>query len=293
MWIGLSMALAALSLCLFCWWLCKPITAAPAGAAALDSAAARSRLLCILWPWIEALAPICRSFLSWRLRRRLDTLLHRSGMRAPWTAHHLCAFQCVLALLSGAAVALATYRGLSLPSVLGCAIVTGMIVACWPVQRLRERIRRRSLAMSREFPFLLDMVTLCVEAGLNLHGALQQAAHNGPPGPLREELHHMLSDVRAGMSRQEALGYWAQRCDLPALHHFVAAVAQADQSGMSLGPVLRAQSDQRRSERFLRAEKLALEAPVKMMFPLIFCIFPCSFLIIAFPIAAKFMVLAE
>jgi len=159
--------------------------------------------------------------------------------------------------------------------------------------RLREAIKLRKLAISRAFPFMLDMVTLCVEAGLNLHGALQQAAANGPPGPLSDELQHMLADIRAGAPRKEAMSTWAERCDLPAMRHFVAAVAQADQFGMSLGPVLRAQADQRRNERFLRAEKLAQEAPVKMMFPLIFCIFPCTFLIIAFPIAAKFLELLE
>ena len=65
------------------------------------------------------------------------------------------------------------------------------------------------------------------------------------------------------------------------------ALSQADQLGMSLGPLLRAQSEQRRNERFLRAEKLALEAPVKMLFPMVFCIFPCTFLIIGFPVAVK------
>lgn len=172
-------------------------------------------------------------------------------------------------------------------------MAAAVTAAAWPVQRIRERIRKRQVLMSREFPFFLDMVTLCVEAGQNLHGALQQAAHNGPAGPLRDELHHMLSDVRAGMPRQEAMDTWAQRCDLPAVHRFVATMALADQSGMSLGPVLRAQADQRRNERFLHAEKLAMQAPVKLMFPLVFCIFPCSFLIIAFPIAAKFLALAE
>jgi len=69
----------------------------------------------------------------------------------------------------------------------------------------------------------------------------------------------------------------------------VTALAQADQLGMSLGPLLRAQAEQRRGERFLRAEKLALEAPVKMLFPMVFCIFPCTFLIIGFPIVVKLL----
>lgn len=287
MWIGLSMMLAAVSLCLLCWWLGRPL-ARPAG----NAPAARALPVRLLWPWVRALAPVCRPLMSWRLRRRIDELLHRAGMQALWSAHELCALQCVAGLTAGGLAALAVLRLFSPWGLLACVTVVAVLAAAWPVQHLRERIQRRRLAMAREFPFFLDMVTLCVEAGLNLHGALQQAAHNGPAGPLRDELHHMLSDVRTGMPRNEALSVWAQRCDLPAVHQFVAAMALADQSGMSLGPVLRAQADQRRNERFLRAEKMAMQAPVKMMFPLIFCIFPCSFLIIGFPIAAKFLALA-
>src|SRR5690606_9358816 len=103
----------------------------------------------------------------------------------------------------------------------------------------------------------------------------------------------MLADVRTGMSRVEALERWSQRCDLTGLRQLVSAVAQAEQSGMSLGPALRAQSEQQRTERFLRAEELALQAPVKMMLPLVLCIFPCSFLIIGFPIAGKFLALLD
>lgn len=247
----------------------------------------------LLWPWVQALAPLCRPFMSWHLRLRLERLLHQAGVQEDWTPHHLCAWQCVLAMLWASVAALLMQRSLAPVSTLMCALVVAALAAAWPWQRLRERIRQRKTAMLREFPFMLDMITLCVEAGLNLHGALRQAALNGPAGPLRDELHHMLSDIRAGAARQEALAQWAMRCDMAPLHHFVGAIAQAEQSGMNLGPVLRAQADQRRNERFLQAEKLALEAPVKMMFPLIFCIFPCSFLIIAFPIAVQFLALWE
>lgn len=288
MWIWISMGCAALSLYLLSWWGGRPYIR---GAAAIRSA--HSLPLRAIWPWVDALAAVCGPLMSWHMRRRLDKLLRQAGMPEPWSPRHLCAFQCLAAAAAGGATVWAAHRSLPAPSLLTCAIVSTVLGALWPLRRVAERIRRRKRAMLRELPFLLDMVTLCVEAGLNLHGALRQAAHNGPPGPLRDELRHMLSDIRTGASRHSALAHWAQRCDLPALHHFVGAVAQAGQSGMSLGPVLRAQADQRRSERFQRAEKLALEAPVKLMFPLITCIFPCSFLIIAFPIAGKFLALTE
>jgi tight adherence protein C len=78
--------------------------------------------------------------------------------------------------------------------------------------------------------------------------------------------------------------------DIPAVSSFVATLIQAEATGMSLGPILRAQADQRRIERFARAEKLAMEAPVKMLFPLIAFIFPCVFAILLFPIVMKLMV---
>jgi len=159
----------------------------------------------------------------------------------------------------------------------------------WPLYWLREQGAARQRHMLRELPFLLDMTTLCVEAGLNLQGALQQAAHHGPVGPLRQELRHALADMRTGMPRLEAMHRMAARTGLPALRQLATSLGQADQLGMSLGPLLRAQAEQRRSERFLRAEKLALEAPVKMLFPMVFCIFPCTFLIIGFPVAAKLL----
>jgi len=287
MWIWISMGLTACSLYLLCWWFSRPFVQNRDVPPAV-----RPLLLRMIWPWVDALEPVCRPLMSWHMRRRTEDLLQKAGAQNTWSPSHLRAFQCVLALLAAAAAVSALHRHLSPPMVLASAVALALFAASWPVQRMGERIRRRKRMMSREFPFLLDMITLCVEAGLNLHGALRQAANNGPAGPLRDELHHTLSDIRTGASRSDALTQWAQRCDLPALHHFVAAIAQAEQSGMSLGPVLRAQADQRRNERFLRAEKLALEAPVKMMFPLIFCIFPCSFLIIAFPIAGKFLALA-
>ena len=288
MWIWISMGLAACSLYLLCWWFGRPYVQRP------DSPQAELPLsVRLLWPWVDAFAPVCRRFMSWHMRRKLEHVLRQAGAHEAWSPHHLCAYQCLLALLAGGAMTFTVHRILAPPAMLIGSLLVALLIGGWPLLRLRERIQRRKLMMLREFPFMLDMVTLCVEAGLNLHGALRQAALNGPAGPLREELHYMLSDIRAGVSRQDALAQWAQRCNLPALHHFVSAVSQAEQSGMSLGPVLRTQADQRRSERFLRAEKQALEAPVKMMFPLVFCIFPCSFLIIAFPIAVQFLALWE
>jgi tight adherence protein C len=130
---------------------------------------------------------------------------------------------------------------------------------------------------------------LCVESGLNLSGAIQQAVDKGPVGALKDEFARVLRDIRAGKPRSEALRELASRMDMAAVSSFVSTLIQAEATGMNLGPILRAQADQRRVERFARAEKLAMEAPVKLLFPLIFFIFPCVFAILMFPIVMKFM----
>lgn len=159
----------------------------------------------------------------------------------------------------------------------------------YPSIWLRDLLLRRKSELLKSIPFYLDIITLCVEAGLNMQGAMGQAVAKGPKGVLREEFQRVLRDIRAGKARADSLRSMAERLAEPNIASFVTAVIQAEKMGMNLGPVLRVQADQRRSERFLRAEKLAMEAPVKMLFPLIAFIFPCTFIVLFFPIAMKFM----
>jgi tight adherence protein C len=170
------------------------------------------------------------------------------------------------------------------------AVVIGALCGwVYPAIWLRDRTEQRRRQLLRALPFYLDIVTLCVEAGLNFQGAVQQAVDKGPEGVLRDELQRVLRDIRAGKARADALRAMADRLNEPVIASFVSAVIQAETMGMNLGPVLRAQADQRRTERFLRAEKLAMEAPVKMLFPLIAFIFPCTFIVLFFPIVMKFV----
>jgi len=159
----------------------------------------------------------------------------------------------------------------------------------WPEIWLRDMTKSRNLRILKGLPFFLDIVTMTVEGGLNLSSAMQQAADKMPMGPLVIEINRLLREVRAGKPRTDALRDMAARLDFGPINSLVSALIQGEMMGSSLGPILRAQSDQRRSERFQRAEKLALEAPVKMLGPLIFCIFPCTFIVIGFPIVVQVM----
>lgn len=168
-------------------------------------------------------------------------------------------------------------------------IAASLFGYAYPTIWLRDLLARRRSELLKTLPFYLDIITLCVEAGLNMQGAMNQAVSKGPKGVLRDELQRVLRDIRAGKGRAESLRGMAERLGEPNVANFVTAVIQAESMGMNLGPVLRAQADQRRTERFLRAEKLAMEAPVKMLFPLIAFIFPCTFIVLFFPIVMKFM----
>ncbi len=290
----LSCLLAGLSLSVSTWWLFQPWGKSVQIHPHLQtSARAKGQglalLLRFLEPWVAALEPLGEQLLGWRSRKTLSLRLQRSGLSEMWTPARIVAYRLLCFVVT-------VFMGCVLGSALGlsawvevlCAgLLAGCVGAGLPGYAISRIIARRQRHMLVCFPFLLDMVTLCVEAGLNLQGALQQASRHGPPGPLLDLLRTTLAELRTGTPRHEALNALARRTGLAEIKQWVQALEQAEQMGMNLAPVLRAQSDQRRAERFLRAEKLALQAPVKMLFPMVVCIFPCTFLIIGFPIAIK------
>lgn len=149
---------------------------------------------------------------------------------------------------------------------------------------LRDQVKNRQHQFSKAFPFFLDLLVLSMRAGLNFSSALDHAVERIPAGPVRDEFTRVLRETRTGMSRKEALLNLAARTQMPAVSNFVAAINQAEETGGEIGNVLMVQADQRRSERFLRAEKLANQAPVKMLAPLIGLLFPITFMIIVFPL---------
>jgi tight adherence protein C len=173
---------------------------------------------------------------------------------------------------------------------LAAGLVIGAFVGMfYPQMWLNDQIAKLHHLITRALPYNLDLLTLSVEAGLDFTGALAKVVEKGKTGPLREEFQLVLKQLKMGKTREEALKMMMARVDLPALTTFTTALIQADKMGTSLGKVLRIQSTQLRIERTQRAEKLANEAPVKMLFPLIACIFPTVFMILFGPIVFAFM----
>jgi tight adherence protein C len=240
----------------------------------------------LLWPLIILLSVSLSWALSRRAEERYATNLRRAGQDYALSAQQFFAGKIVssmVGLVFGFCLSLMMSGGFSTP------LVIAVLAFFYPNLWLGEMHKKRNLAILKALPFFIDLMTLSIEAGLNLSGAMQQAVAKSAASPLGVEINRVLREVRAGKARVDALRDFAARLDFTPITSFVSALIQGEKTGSSIGPILRAQSDQRRSERFLRAEKLAMEAPVKMLGPLIFFIFPCTFIVIGFPIAMKFL----
>ncbi len=154
----------------------------------------------------------------------------------------------------------------------------------FPVMNMNERIGRRHRSIALQLPDALDLLTISVEAGLDFMTAMKRVVEKQPSGPLRDELERFFRQIELGRTRREALREMANRVQLADLSTVVSSLIQADRLGASIGPILRVQSDMARTRRGQRAEKSAQEAPVKMLAPLIICIFPAVFIMIFAPI---------
>jgi tight adherence protein C len=250
----------------------------------------------LAWPLVRLVAAMLEPALPPRWRSACGRALRQSGLDLALDAAQVAAGAVVGAVVLGTAagllcewassVAMPGARGRWTPIATACALALG---AWWPISWLRERRASRLRAIGRALPFYLDVVTLSVESGANLTGALQHAVAKGPGGPLQVELERVLRDVRAGRTRADALRAFAERLDLPSVSSWVAALVAAERHGSGLGPILRAQAEQRRQERFQHAEKLAMKAPVKMLFPLLVFIFPCTFVLLFFPVVVRLL----
>jgi tight adherence protein C len=159
----------------------------------------------------------------------------------------------------------------------------------YPTLWLGDVQKRRNKDVQKTLPVYLDFITMAVEAGLNLTGAINQAMDKGPPGALKHEFYMVVRDLRAGLPRADALRRMEARLKMSEISSFVGTVIQAEKMGARLGSALKIQAEQRRTERFQRAEKQAMEAPVKLIGPLIMFIFPVTFIVLGFPIVTKIM----
>ena len=230
------------------------------------------------------LRPLAASRLKPASREKLARRLDAAGLAYSVLPEEFIVVRWAGVTVSGLLVlVLAIGNGVVRLDVLAAMALLPLVARAYPDLWLAEEAKRRKLRIEREFPFFLDVLVLSMQAGLAFPAAVGQATRQLPPGPFRHEMSRLIREVRTGHGRNEALTRLAERVRIPAVSNFVAAVAQAEESGGALASSLCEQARQRRRERFARAEKLANQAPVKMLFPLVAFLFPVTFLILGFP----------
>jgi tight adherence protein C len=194
----------------------------------------------------------------------------------------------VLVLLPGAyATTLIGTSNLGLPQLLVLCLLV-LLGLRGPDLWLRRKGEARMAIVNRALPDALDLMVICIEAGLGFDAALGRVADR-MQGPLAEEIRRTMAEMSMGKRRREALKAMVARCPAPDLVSFVAVVSQADQTGVSVGNVLRVQADALRVKRRQRAQEEGHKAPLKMLFPLIFFILPATFAVILGPAALSVM----
>jgi tight adherence protein C len=242
-----------------------------------DASAKGSDLLAMLPGWLRGLAlRLSPAGITTRLQRGLDL----AGNPARWNPDRLLAVK-GLGLVGFAA--LGVLYGAHRPALLVVFAVAGAGIGFFlPDVLLYNAGTKRQARIQATLPDAMDMLTICVEAGLGFDAALAQVARNSD-GPLAADLSRTLQEMQIGKSRTEALHSLSERTTVPELRVFVSSLVQATELGISVASVLREQAKEMRVRRRQRAEERAQKVPVKILFPLVTCLFPALFVVIIGP----------
>jgi tight adherence protein C len=237
----------------------------------------------IVVPMIRASAQFVSRFAPQHTLERTRHNLELAGNPNNWSAAEFLGIRGLSALILAAlAFVLLMLVDVGVVRQLMFSAVMGLLGFFLPVLWLGSRIRRRKNEIIKTLPDALDLLTISVEAGLPFDGAMQKVAEKWN-NELSRAFQRALTEMQVGKTRREALRAMAERTEVPDVTSFVAALVQADQLGISIAKVLRIQSEQMRIKRRQRAEEKAQQAPIKMLIPMTFLIFPTILIVILGP----------
>ena len=232
------------------------------------------------------LSTVANAFARLTPRRNLEAIQHNldlAGNPFGWTPTEFTGLRLAAAvLLAGLALGLTFVMRAPLQNRIFATALAGALGYFVPTVWLTLRIRSRQANILRALPDALDLLTISVEAGLGFDQAMTKVTEKWT-NELSQAFTRVLIEIQMGTLRRNALRAMADRAGVPELTSFVAAIVQADQLGVSLARVLHIQSEQMRIRRRQRAEELAHTAPIKMMIPLVFLIFPALFVVLLGP----------
>ena len=215
-------------------------------------------------------------------REAIAPKLWMAGLGESITPVDFIGIRIIFTILGMAITAIGVGKGYVLPS-----LVAGLLLTIYPGAWLNAQISKRHMQILRALPNLLDLLTLSVEAGKDFMSSLRDILHRRKMDALGEEWLRTFQEIQLGRKRTDALRDLSNRVRQPDLTSVVNAIIQAEELGVSIGQLLRIQGDMLRNKRFSLAEKLANEAPVKIILPIVLFIFPAVMLILLVPLGLK------
>ena len=237
----------------------------------------------------QYVVPMIRGKPFWDSRRKkYKRKIIAAGLKDELTADEFIAFKLFLILffpIVGGLLDAGGFLNLAWYIILG----TGILGWFYPDIWVNGRMKARQKLIIRAMPFIVDLLALSTEAGLDFIGAIGKVVEKAAPSPLVEEFGQLLKEIKVGASRQEALREMSTRINMTEVNSFVAILISADQMGASIGKILRQQSEQIRSERMIRAEKAGAAAAQKVLLPLVLFILPAVMLMIFGPFILGFI----
>ncbi len=251
---------------------------------------ASNPLVKLLRPFFtQYIVPMLRGKVFWdNKRKEFKRKLIAAGLKEELTSDELIAFKLLLILffpIVGGFLKAGEFIDLAWYSILGSGALGWFYPNFWVGSRIQDRQKK----IIRSMPFIVDLLALSTEAGLDFVGAIGKVVDKAKPSPLVEEFGQLLKEIKVGSSRQEALREMAARISMSEINSFVAILISADQMGASIGKILRQQSEQIRNERMVRAEKAGAAAAQKVLLPLVIFILPAVMLMIFGPFALGFL----